>query len=157
DADTGRILAQGSATAEPGRVRLLTSGTTGEPKLVSHTWPSLFTMARWKHPRPARWLLTYQPGTYAWFQLVTATLFLPGPDLGVAEAVEPAALVAHAAKQGVTAISATPTFWRIALPQADPGDVVRLAGSLAQVTLGGEVVDQAILESLSRTFPQSRV
>src|SRR5437899_9865473 len=81
DASRGTLGSQGRGEPVPGRVHLLTSGSTGEPKLIGHTWGSLFTMARVRRPRPTRWLLTYQPGTYAWFQLVTALLFMPGQSV----------------------------------------------------------------------------
>lgn len=137
----------------PGRVTLLTSGTTGEPKLVTHGWPSLFTLGRAGAPTPHTWLLTYRPGTYAWFQLATLALFVPGQDLVVPTAIGPAAQLAEAVAGGVTAISATPSFWRVAL----------LAGGVppglrpAQITLGGEPVDQACLDTLRALFPHARI
>ena len=153
---TGRAEHRGSGQAIPGRVHLLTSGTTGEAKLLQHTWTSLFTMARVRGVRRARWLLTYQPGTYAWYQLVTAWLFMPQQSLVLADGTSPAEMIAAAATRGVTAISATPTFWRIALLQAAPGDVARLRDGLEAITLGGEPVDQPILDRLHALFPAAR-
>ena len=147
----GRAEHRGSGQAIPGRVHLLTSGTTGEAKLLQHTWTSLFTMARVRGVRRARWLLTYQPGTYAWYQLVTAWLFMPQQSLVLADGTSPAEMIAAAATRGVTAISATPTFWRIALLQAAP-----LRDGLEAITLGGEPVDQPILDRLHALFPAAR-
>jgi acyl-CoA synthetase (AMP-forming)/AMP-acid ligase II len=114
-------------------------------------------MARVRTVRPARWLMTYQPGTYAWYQLVTALLFMPGQSLALAADASPEGMIVAAAAAGVTAISATPTFWRLALLQADPEDVTRLASGLEAVTLGGEPVDQPILDRLRALFPAARL
>ncbi len=151
----GTVEAPGAGTIEPDRIRLLTSGSTGEPKLITHHWPSLFTMQRVRSSRPVRWLLTYQPGTYAWYQLVTALLYMPEQSLVLADGTTPAELVHGAAAAGVSAISATPTFWRMAMLQAAAADVDRLRSTLRRVTLGGEVVDQAILDQLQQLFPDA--
>ena len=154
---TGRVVLPSRVAGTPGVVRLLTSGTTGEPKLIQHTWTSLFTMARVRLVRPARWLLTYQPGTYAWYQLITALLFMPGQSLVLADDATPAGMIAAAAAAGVTALSATPTFWRMALLQADPEDIAGLRSGLEGITLGGEPVDQPILDRLRSLFPSVRL
>jgi len=138
--------------AVPGRVWLLTSGSTGRPKRVAHTVESLTTVGG---PQPARrWLCPYSVGSYAWWQLVTLSLASPGQDLVL---VEPDALDGWpllAAKEGVTAASGTPTFWRRALWQ-DTGSLQ--AVPLAQITLGGEPVDQAVLDQLGGLFPEARI
>ena len=154
DLDRGTaVAAENSAAAKSGRVSLLTSGTTGEPKIVEHTWDTLFTMARVKSGRAANWLLTYQPGTYAWWQMVTMTLFLPEQALTVTSERTPVALTQAAIANGVTAISATPTFWRMVLLQFSPDDLRALP--VRQLTLGGEAVDQPILDRLRAQFPEA--
>ncbi|HET6152214.1 MAG TPA: class I adenylate-forming enzyme family protein [Marmoricola sp.] len=137
---------------EDGRLWLLTSGSTGRPKRIGHTLESLTTVAGELAPR--RWLCPYSPGTYAWWQVVTLALAAPRQDLVV---VDPTALdgwAAAAAEHGVTAASGTPTFWRQSLmAQKDA-----LAGvPLEQITLGGEPVDQAVLDQLRAAFPQARI
>jgi acyl-coenzyme A synthetase/AMP-(fatty) acid ligase len=136
-------------------VSLLTSGTTGAPKLVPHRWETLFTLRRLQGGRALRWLLTYQPGTYAWFQMVTLALFVPEQDLVAGEEEDPARLLALGAARGATAVSATPTFWRFALLTADPATLRDLR--LEQITLGGERVDQAVLDLLHARFPAARL
>lgn len=157
DLSTEAPWVSGRSQGVPGRIHILTSGSTGAPKLLRHTWKSLFTMTRLRQPRPSRWLLTYQAGTYAWYQLVTALLYLSGHSLVIPEDTTPSRMIAAAASHRVTAISATPTFWRLALLQADPDDLDRLKGSLESLTLGGEPVDQAILDTLKRLFPAVRL
>jgi len=55
----------------------------------------------------------------------------------------------------VTAISSTPTFWRLALMSID-SDVITGA-PLVSISMGGEIVDQAILDELARLFPDARI
>lgn len=138
---------------QPGRVCLLTSGTTGTPKVIEHTWSSLFSMAKVKELPALRWLVTYQGGTYAWFQLITMGLFLPAQTLVVTEDRSPAAFIDAALEQGVTAISATPTLWRMALMQFPRNTLRRIP--MQQITLGGERIDQAILDQLRDLYPQA--
>ncbi|MCI0689140.1 MAG: acyl--CoA ligase, partial [Sporichthyaceae bacterium] len=59
-----------------------------------------------------------------------------------------------AAAHGVTAASGTPTFWRQSIYR-DPTALARVP--LEQVTLGGEPVDQAVLDQLLELFPTARI
>lgn len=59
-----------------------------------------------------------------------------------------------ALEHGVTAASGTPTFWRQALWRS--GEVMGQL-TLEQVTLGGEPVDQAILDRLREVYPEARI
>lgn len=138
--------------SENGRLWLLTSGSTGRPKRIGHTLETLTTVSGDLAPR--RWLCPYSPGTYAWWQVVTLALGSPAQDLVV---VDPSALdgwVAAAAEYGVTAASGTPTFWRQTLmAQKDVLPTV----PFEQITLGGEPVDQAVLDQLAGVFPDARI
>lgn len=141
-----------SRPVDPGCVWLLTSGSTGRPKRVAHTLASLTTVGGDQPPR--RWLCPYVPGTYAWWQLVTLSLTRPGQDVVFVEQDQLPSWPDLALAEGVTAASGTPTFWRQAL---------WLSGStlasvpLLQVTLGGEPVDQAVLDQLRNVFPAARI
>jgi acyl-coenzyme A synthetase/AMP-(fatty) acid ligase len=137
---------------ERDRLWLLTSGSTGRPKQVGHTLGSLTTVAA--APVPLRWWCPYAVGSYAWWQLVTLSLAHPGQDLVVADPAGPADWASAARRLGVTAVSGTPTFWRRSLMTSYP-ELTRLP--LLQVTLGGEPVDQAVLDDLQRVFPHARV
>lgn len=139
-------------TAVDGRLWLLTSGSTGRPKRVAHTLQSLTTVAA---DQPARrWLCPYSPGAYAWWQVVTLSLAHPGQDVVFVEAAQLDGWPSLALAEGVTAASGTPTFWRQALFRS-AATVAHLP--LEQITLGGEPVDQAILDRLISLFPAARV
>lgn len=130
---------------------LATSGTTGTPKLVQHSWASLTRTVREGGP-PQRWGQVYNLCRFAGLQvfvqslLSRSTLVLPRLDRGLGEQV------AFLAAQGVTALSATPTLWRkiLMLPESR-------ALPLRQVTLGGEIADSFILAALAERFPQARI
>ena len=158
------LVAQGLAMAgEPGsmqkilsqgRVWILTSGSTGAPKLIQHTWDNLLTLKG--SPKPHRWLLPYQVGTYAWFQLVLPSLCLEGQDLVIPSAgADVAGIFSIALKCQANAISSTPTLWRVALMAMQAAALKDLP--LDQISLGGETVDQAILDQLRDLYPEARL
>ncbi|MEP6464547.1 MAG: AMP-binding protein [Frankiaceae bacterium] len=138
--------------AESGRVWLLTSGSTGRPKRVAHTLATLSTVTGDQPPR--RWLCAYSPGAYAWWQVVTLSLGHPGQDVLFVEQADLDRWPDIALAEGVTAVSGTPTFWRQALWRSS---ATVAALPLRQVTLGGEPVDQVILDRLAELFPQARI
>lgn len=137
---------------QDGRVWLLTSGSTGRPKQVAHTLDSLTTVAG---SQPARtWLCPYAVGAYAWWQVVTLSLGLADQSVLFIEPSQLDDWPALALEHGVTAASGTPTFWRQALWRS--GEVMAKL-PLEQVTLGGEPVDQAILDRLREVYPKARI
>jgi len=58
-------------------------------------------------------------------------------------------------KERVEYVSATPSYWRQFLLQVPPVDVADFP--LKQITLGGEAVDQTILDRIMQLFPAARV
>lgn len=152
------IVRDGAAPADPdgggvpGRLWILTSGSTGRAKRVPHTLDSLATVGG---EQPERiWLCPYSPGTYAWWQVVTLSLGVPAQHVVTATPHDLDAWPELAARHGVTAVSGTPTFWRQSLWRG--GDRLT-ALPLRQITLGGEPVDQPVLDRLRQAFPQARI
>lgn len=133
---------------------LLTSGTTGLPKLVVHTLESLAGAIerKPKTDEPVIWSTFYDIRRYGGLQiflravLTGASLVLSSNQEGIAD------FVARAASMGVTHISGTPSQWRRALMSAS-------APSMApgNIRLSGEVADQSLLNKLRSTFPQARI
>jgi acyl-coenzyme A synthetase/AMP-(fatty) acid ligase len=128
-------------------IHLQTSGTTGAPKWAAHTVDGLAATIQ-AGKDPARWLLTYNPGSFAGVQVILSavlsghTLVAPPYGASVAEMADLA--VAHQ----VTHISGTPTFWRAFLMALGERPL-----ELKAVTLGGEAVDQTLLDALKARFP----
>ena len=130
---------------------LLTSGTTGRPKLVAHTLASL-SGAIDSGTAPVVWSTFYDIRRYGGLQIFLRAV-LTGSSLvlgGVNEAVED--FLARAAAAGVTQISGTPSHWRRALmsPAAHLMDP-------RYTRLSGEIADQAILNHLQSFYPQASV
>ena len=142
--------------AEPGRISVLTSGTTGVPKLVPHSAQSLNTFDRVSQLESHCWFLPYQIGSYAWYQMVGLSLFVAGQDLWPANSTDLIGSFEAAISTGrVTAISSTPTFWRHALMSI--GSDVLAKANLRSISMGGEIVDQAILDRLASLFPSASI
>jgi acyl-coenzyme A synthetase/AMP-(fatty) acid ligase len=151
-------LAVPNAWGSPPRrgIYLMTSGTTGQPKIVRHTLESLLgriqKTATFPGGQRSRWLLTYQPTAFAGLQVIL-TAALSGGTIVVSEHRTPVHFFEAAERHQVTHISGTPTFWRSFLLMAQPGSLP----DLQQITLGGEAIDQATLDRLKVVFPKARV
>jgi acyl-coenzyme A synthetase/AMP-(fatty) acid ligase len=134
---------------------LLTSGTTGRPKLVVHTLASLTGAIGKNRPRQGAdvvWSTFYDIRRYGGLQIFLRAV-VTGTSMVLSSAHESTAdFLARAAANGVTHISGTPSHWRRALmsPAAH-----RIAPEY--VRLSGEIADQAILNQLRATYPQARI
>jgi acyl-CoA synthetase (AMP-forming)/AMP-acid ligase II len=145
----------GTGAAKAARIHMMTSGTTGRPKIAVHTLATLLNRVRSganvQANREGKWLLTYQTTGFAGVQVMLMAMLSRGLIV-VPEQRTPAGFY-EAAKQGeVTQISGTPTFWRSFLMVAPRG-----ALALRQITLGGEAIDQATLDRVKAAFPEARV
>ncbi len=127
---------------------LLTSGTTGQPKLVVHTLSSL-AGAIGESAAPAGstvWSTFYDIRRYGGLQIFLRAIFTRA-SLVLSSAEESTAdFLLRAAAQRVTHISGTPSHWRRAL-MSPPAH--RIAPKY--VRLSGEIADQSILDHL-RSF-----
>jgi acyl-coenzyme A synthetase/AMP-(fatty) acid ligase len=129
---------------------LLTSGTTGAPKLVSHSLASL--AGDMQKPsalgRDTVWGTFYDIRRYGGLQILLRALLSGGslvmssPDESVHD------FMSRAAAAGVTHITGTPSHWRRVL----------MSGAARVITpryvrLSGEVADQPILDGLRAVYP----
>jgi len=135
---------------------ILTSGTTGAPKAVRHTWTSLLRPIR-RRPELAgsAWLLCYRPHLYAGLQVALQCLATGGRLVIPRPGAEPGEIARAARDAEVRFASATPSWWRRLLLLADPALVSAIP--LEQITVGGECADQRTLDWLRRAFPAARL
>jgi acyl-coenzyme A synthetase/AMP-(fatty) acid ligase len=142
----------------PARLRtewvLLTSGTTGVPKMVMHDLAGLTAAMAVRSPADgaAVWGTFYDIRRYGGLQIFLRAV-LGGASLVLSSAGEPVAdHLARLANHGVTHLSGTPSHWRRALMSP----AIRTIAP-RYVRLSGEIADQAILDSLRAVFPQASV
>ncbi|MBV9247745.1 MAG: long-chain fatty acid--CoA ligase [Acetobacteraceae bacterium] len=133
---------------------LLTSGTTGAPKLVVHTLQTLTApiVGSGIDAAPAIWSTFYDIRRYGGLQILLRAL-LGGGSLVLSSDQEPIEnFLKRAAGAGVTHISGTPTHWRRALMSGGLN-----ALSPRYVRLSGEIADQQILDRLRSAFPSADI
>jgi len=132
---------------------LATSGTTGTPKLIAHDTASLIRALKHNPERGAayRWGLVYEPFRFAGLQVLLQSL-IAGSELIICHQQPFSEQLICLRDAQVNALSATPTFWRKVLFHGGFKGI-----PLQQITLGGEPVDQTLLDALRRYFPQARL
>jgi acyl-CoA synthetase (AMP-forming)/AMP-acid ligase II len=133
---------------------LLTSGTTGSPKLVVHTLHSLAGALTLLPPSdaPSIWSTFYDIRRYGGLQIFLRAV-LSGSALVLSSADEPTReFLVRAAAAGVTHISGTPSHWRRALMSGEAA-----ALEPRYVRLSGEVADQTVLDNLRAVYPNARI
>ena len=134
---------------------MLTSGTSGLPKIVRHTLDGLAGAIIADGParhRNATWATFYDIRRYGGLQIFLRAV-IGGGSMVLSEPGE--AIAAHVARLragGVTHISGTPSHWRKLL----------MSGAFANfspryVRLSGEIADQALLDGLARAFPHASI
>jgi acyl-CoA synthetase (AMP-forming)/AMP-acid ligase II len=133
---------------------MLTSGTSGVPKIVGHTLEALTgaIVADGPARSVAVWATFYDIRRYGGLQIFLRAI-VGGGSMVLSSPHE--ALADHVARlraRGVTHISGTPSHWRKLL----------MSGSTSQffpryVRLSGEIADQAVLDGLSAAFPAASI
>ena len=150
-------VSPGAVSREPGERTewvLLTSGTTGAPKLVRHTIATLAgpMLGGVALGQGAVWSTFYDMRRYGGLQIFLRAM-LGGGSMVLSSALEPVGdFLARAGARGVSHISGTPSHWRRALMSAV---IDRIAPRY--VRLSGEIADQAILDHLRDAFPAADI
>ena len=153
--DLPRLVLGGDLAAWPPPARgaldsewvLLTSGTTGAPKLVAHRLDAL-TGAIPAGPAPGIWATFYDVRRYGGLQILLRAL-VGGGTLVLSQAAEPLARhIERLGAAGVTHVSGTPSHWRrVLMSEAAPRMAPR------SIRLSGEIADQPVLDALAARYP----
>jgi acyl-coenzyme A synthetase/AMP-(fatty) acid ligase len=133
---------------------LLTSGTSGRPKMVIHSLNSLTgAIPRKSEPgEPQVWSTFYDIRRYGGLQIFLRAL-IGGAELVLNDPDEPVGeQLARLGAAGVTSISGTPSHWRRVLMSKDRG-----VFSPSYIRLSGEIADQAVLDGLRAAFPAAKI
>src|SRR5271154_4225728 len=131
---------------------LLTSGTTGVPKMLAHNLAALTgAIKSGQHDASdVVWATFYDIRRYGGLQIFLRALIgrrpLVLPDAGESPTDHLLRLGAH----GVTHLTGTPTHWRRALMNAAVHAIAP-----RYIRLSGEIADQAILNALRSFFPEA--
>lgn len=135
------------------RLTLYTSGTTGRPKKVSHSFSMLSRNVK-KHEKFSDdvWAFAFNPthmaGLQVFFQALlnqNAIIYIFGESLNK--------LPGLIDKYQVTSISATSTFYRNVMPYLQ----TKVYTSVKQVTFGGEKYDSSLEEKVQSVFQNAKI
>ena len=134
---------------------MLTSGTSGVPKIVRHTLEGLTGAIAADGPARGAapvWATFYDIRRYGGLQIFLRAI-IGGGSMVLTEPGEPIADHVARLKAGdVTHISGTPSHWRKLLMSGSASGF-----SPRYVRLSGEIADQAVLDGLSRAFPAASI
>lgn len=131
-----------------------TSGTTGRPKLASHTLSTLVGAIPSSVVPATRtiWSTFYDIRRFGGLQVFLRAL-MSGASLVLSSASEtPARFLIRAGSLGVTHISGTPSQWRRALMSGSAESIAP-----TYIRLSGEIVDQGILDHLRSVYPMAKI
>lgn len=132
-------------------ITIFTSGTTGQPKKVIHSVPTLTRSVRLGDKYKGQiWAYAYNPTHMAGLQVFFQALENQNTLVNVFNRSREF-VYQQIQEKGVTHISATPTFYRLLLP------FERSYKSVLRVTLGGEKSDQHLYDAINQIFPNAKI
>lgn len=132
---------------------LPTSGTTGTPKLIPHSFTSLTrSMGVRRIGDEYVWGSLYSLRRFAGLQVFLQSWMCGTPLILNEDGADLTEVLTRFIALGCNALSATPSMWRKLFMHPLVDQL-----TLKQITLGGEIVDQAVLDMLAKRFPAARI
>lgn len=133
---------------------LATSGTTGTPKLVSYELERLTGTAKTDVEKGGEynWALVYDINRFAGLQVYFQSI-RSGSKLTILESnYSIPEIIDLLISTNVNCLSATPSFYRKLLMDPRSHSI-----NLKRITLGGEIADQTILNTLKTTYHEAKI
>ena len=132
-------------------VTLFTSGTTGLPKKISHSFDSISRSVKIDFRKNKDvWGYAYNPTHIAGLQVFFQAILNLNSLINIfGKTKEEVYKVIE--QYGITNISATPTFFRLLLPYN------KILPSIKRITFGGEKFDNKLSQDLLEVFPHAKV
>lgn len=133
------------------RITIFTSGTTGQPKKVTHSYASLSRAVRRGDKYSGNiWGFAYNPTHMAGLQVFFQALENKNELVNIFNQSR-ISIYASIRENNITHISATPTFYRLLLPVEDSFHSVR------RITLGGEKSGESLYRAIHQIFPEAKI
>ena len=133
------------------KITLFTSGTTGIPKKVSHNFKSITRFVKVSERNAkSTWGFAYNPTHMAGIQVFFQAL-LNGNSIIRLFGLNTKDIYNEISNNGITHISATPTFYRLLLP------CDRTFQSVERITSGGERFNEKTFKQLNEIFPNAKI
>jgi len=133
------------------KITLSTSGTTGQPKKITHSVLNLTReVRRGKKFEHNIWAFAYNPTHMAGLQVFFQAFSNQNPVYNIFE-YSKNKIINILNTHKVTNISATPTFYRLLVPLEDP------IKSLKNVSFGGEKCSPSLIEKVKISFPNAKI
>lgn len=140
-----------SSPKENWKITLFTSGTTGIPKKVSHNFKSITRFVKVsERNEKSIWGFAYNPTHMAGIQVFFQAL-LNGNSIIRLFGLNTKDIFTEITNNGITHISATPTFYRLLLPCNETFP------SVERITSGGEKFNEKTFKQLNQVFPNAKV
>lgn len=132
-------------------IKLNTSGTTGEPKIITHTFNSMTNNIKVSNDRMNDvWGFTYNPTKMAGYQILFQSI-LNGNTLVNLFKCDYTEISNRIEKYNITHISATPTFYKILISDGI------LYPNVKQISLGGEGSNTELQNKIKINFPNAKL
>lgn len=133
------------------KVTLFTSGTTGVPKKVSHSFSSITRYVKMSERNMnSVWGFAYNPTHMAGLQVFFQAL-LNGNSIVKLFELSKQDIYNEIKTNKITNISATPTFYRLLLP------CDKVFTSVTRITSGGEKFNENTIYKLKEVFPNAKI
>lgn len=149
--DKGELLERLNKTGNNWKITIFTSGTTGLPKKVTHSFDSITRFVKVSERyRMNIWGFAYNPTHMAGIQVFFQAL-LNGNAMVRLFNLPPKEILGAIKENEITNISATPTFYRLLLPCDESFK------SIERITSGGEKFNENTIVQLKAIFPNAKI